>query len=64
MLADWRPVGFFGDAVYAVHPWSSTTPRPLKLLIGYLKERLARGFGGGGDGLTAGVAVRKRKQAE
>ena len=44
VLADWRPVGFFGDSIYAVHPWSSTTPRPLKVLIGYLKARLAVGF--------------------
>jgi DNA-binding transcriptional LysR family regulator len=44
VLADWRPVGFFGDAIYAVHPWSTTTPRPLRLLIEHLRERLAGGF--------------------
>lgn len=44
VLADWRPVGFFGDAIYAIHPWSSTTPRPLRLLIEHLRERLAGGF--------------------
>lgn len=44
VLADWRPVGFFGDAIYAIHPWSSTTPRPLRLLIEHLRSELAAGF--------------------
>jgi DNA-binding transcriptional LysR family regulator len=44
VLADWRPVGFFGDAIHAIHPWSTTTPRPLRLLIEHLRERLAGGF--------------------
>ncbi|MDM4768358.1 LysR family transcriptional regulator [Pelomonas sp. SE-A7] len=44
VLADWKPVGFFGDAIYAVHPWSSTTPRPLKLLIEHLRQHLGAGF--------------------
>ena len=45
VLADWRPVGFFGDAIYAVHPWSTTTPRPLRLLIEHFRQGLAPGFG-------------------
>jgi len=44
VLADWRPAGFFGDAIYAVHPWSTTTPRPLRLLIEHLRGTLAAGF--------------------
>ena len=44
VLAGWRPVGFFGDAIYAIHPWSSTTPRPLRLLIEHLKASMAGGF--------------------
>lgn len=44
VLSDWRPVGFFGDAVYAIHPWSSTTPRPVKLLIEHLQRGLKSGF--------------------
>lgn len=44
VLPDWRPVGFFGDAIYAIHPWASTTPRPLRLLIDHLKQQLRRGF--------------------
>ncbi|MET0518513.1 MAG: LysR substrate-binding domain-containing protein [Burkholderiaceae bacterium] len=44
VLSDWRPVGFFGDAIYAVHPWSSSTPRPLRLLVEHLRASLAGGF--------------------
>lgn len=44
VLADWRPVGFFGDAIYAIHPWSSATPRPLRLLIEHLRASLKSGF--------------------
>ncbi len=44
VLADWKPVGFFGDAIYAIHPWSSPTPRPLKLLIDHLRQHLSAGF--------------------
>ncbi len=44
VLPDWRPVGFFGDAVYAVHPWTSSPPRPLRLLIDHLKQALRGGF--------------------
>lgn len=44
VLSEWRPVGFFGDAVYAIHPWSSTTPRPVKLLIEHLQRGLKNGF--------------------
>lgn len=44
LLADWRPVGFFGDAVYAVRPWRPTTPRSLQLLIDHLRAALGTGF--------------------
>jgi DNA-binding transcriptional LysR family regulator len=44
VLPDWRPAGFFGDAIYAVHPWSSSIPRPLRLLIDHLKQQLRTGF--------------------
>lgn len=45
VLADWRPVGFFGDSIYAIHPWSSTTPTPLKVLMAYLRAQWAGGLG-------------------
>lgn len=44
LLPDWRPVGFFGDAIYALHPWSSSTPRPVRLFIEHLKQTLGAGF--------------------
>lgn len=44
LLPDWRPVGFFGDAIYALHPWSSSTPRPVRLFIEHLKQALGAGF--------------------
>jgi len=45
LLPDWRPVGFFGDAIYALRPWSSATPRPVQLLVTALRQALAGGFG-------------------
>ncbi|MBT9458720.1 MAG: LysR family transcriptional regulator [Burkholderiaceae bacterium] len=44
LLPDWRPVGVFGDSIYAIHPWSSTTPRPVRLLVEHLREALRGGF--------------------
>ncbi|MDC8784813.1 LysR family transcriptional regulator [Roseateles koreensis] len=44
LMPDWRPAGFFGDAIYAIHPWSSQTPRPVKLLIDHLRQGLKAGF--------------------
>jgi DNA-binding transcriptional LysR family regulator len=44
LLPDWRPAGFFGDAVWALHPWSSTTPRPVRLFTEHMKAALAGGF--------------------
>jgi DNA-binding transcriptional LysR family regulator len=44
VLRDWRPVGFFGDAVYAVYPWSNNAARPLKLLIEHLRQAFVKGF--------------------
>lgn len=45
LLPDWRPVGVFGDSIYAIHPWSSTTPRPVRLLVEHLRTALKPGFG-------------------
>jgi DNA-binding transcriptional LysR family regulator len=44
VLPQWRPVGFFGDSVYAVYPWSNQVPRPLKLLLEHLRTAFANGF--------------------
>jgi DNA-binding transcriptional LysR family regulator len=45
VLPDWRAVGFFGEAIYAIRPWSATTPRAVQLLLEHLRESLARGWG-------------------
>lgn len=44
VLPDWRPVGFFGDAIYAIHPWSSHTPQGVRLLVEHLKGAMGGGY--------------------
>jgi DNA-binding transcriptional LysR family regulator len=44
VLRDWRPLGFFGDSIYAIRPWSSQVPRAVQCLVDHLREALARGF--------------------
>lgn len=44
VLPQWRPLGFFGDAIYAIRPWSPQVPRAVQCLVDHLRERLAPGF--------------------
>ena len=44
VLPRWRPVGFFGDAIYAIRPWSPTAPRAVQVLVEHLRAQLASGF--------------------
>lgn len=44
VLPGWRPVGVFGDAIYAMHPWSPTTPKAVQALVGHLRAALSGGF--------------------
>lgn len=44
VLPDWRAVGFFGDAIYAIHPWSSHTPQGVRLLVDHLKGVMGGGY--------------------
>jgi len=44
VLPGWRPVGFFGDAVYAMRPWSPGTPKAVQALVAHLRAALAGGF--------------------
>lgn len=44
VLPDWVPVGFFGDAIFALRPWSPTTPRPVQLLVEHLRAQFGAGF--------------------
>jgi molybdate transport repressor ModE-like protein len=38
VLPDWRPVGFFGDRIYAVRPGSMRAPRTVDCLVAFLQE--------------------------
>lgn len=41
VLPRWRPVGFFGDAIYALRPFSPQVPRAVRLLVDHLRRALA-----------------------
>jgi len=45
LLPEWRPVGFFGDGIYALRPWSPQVPRAVRALVEHLRDALAGGFG-------------------
>ena len=44
VLKAWRPVGFFGDAIYAIRPWSARTPKPVQTLVTHLRAAMKEGF--------------------
>lgn len=44
VLPGWTPLGFFGDQIYALRPWSPRIPRAVQCLVDHLKEALGRGF--------------------
>lgn len=44
VLAGWRPVGFFGDAIHAIRPWSPVTPRAVRELVDHFRRVFAAGF--------------------
>lgn len=44
VLPSWRPVGFFGDAIHVIRPWSRSTPRAVQALVDHLRAELAGGF--------------------
>jgi DNA-binding transcriptional LysR family regulator len=44
LLPAWRPVGVFGDALYAMHVWSPTTPKAVQALVTHLRTALGAGF--------------------
>jgi len=44
VLPQWRPVGFFGERLQAIRPWSPRTPRAVQCVIDHLRETLAQGF--------------------
>ncbi|PPE68687.1 LysR family transcriptional regulator [Caldimonas thermodepolymerans] len=44
VLPGWRPVGAFGERIYAIRPYSPVVPRAVQALVAYLREVLAAGF--------------------
>jgi DNA-binding transcriptional LysR family regulator len=44
VLPDWRPVGAFGEQLYAIRPYSPHVPRTVQALVSYLREHLGGGF--------------------
>jgi DNA-binding transcriptional LysR family regulator len=44
LLPQWRPLGFFGDSIFAIRPWSPQVPRAVQCLVAYLREALGPGF--------------------
>lgn len=44
VLPHWRPVGFFGERLQAIRPWSPRTPRAVQCVIDHLRETFAKGF--------------------
>jgi DNA-binding transcriptional LysR family regulator len=44
VLPQWRPVGFFGEHIYAIRPWSAHVPRAVQCLVDHLRVALAGGF--------------------
>jgi DNA-binding transcriptional LysR family regulator len=45
VLPEWVPVGFFGERLQAIRPWSPRTPRAVQCVIDHLRATLGRGFG-------------------
>lgn len=44
VLPQWRPVGFFGERLQAIRPWSPRTPRAVQCVVDHLRETLSKGF--------------------
>jgi DNA-binding transcriptional LysR family regulator len=45
VLPDWKPVGFFGERLYALRPWAAQVPRAVQALVDHLRQA----FAGRGD---------------
>ncbi|WKB51294.1 LysR family transcriptional regulator [Eleftheria terrae] len=45
LLPEWRPVGFFGERLFAIRPWSAQVPRAVQCFVDHLRGALAGGFG-------------------
>jgi DNA-binding transcriptional LysR family regulator len=45
LLPEWKPVGFFGERLYALRPYAPQVPRAVQCLVDHLRQRLAGGVG-------------------
>jgi len=43
LLPAWKPAGVFGDAIYAIRPYSAYVPRALRMFVEHLKGAMAQG---------------------
>lgn len=41
LLPDWKPAGVFGNAIYAIRPYSAYVPRAVRTLVDYLRNALS-----------------------
>jgi DNA-binding transcriptional LysR family regulator len=44
VLPQWRPVGAFGDQLYAIRPYATHVPQAVTAFVGWLRATLAEGF--------------------
>jgi DNA-binding transcriptional LysR family regulator len=44
VLPQWRPVGTFGERLYAIRPYSPVVPRAVQAFVAYWRAALADGF--------------------
>lgn len=45
LLQAWRPLGTFGEGIYALRPWSAHVPRAVRCLVDHLRHCFAAGQG-------------------
>lgn len=38
VLPDWKPVGFFGQHIHAIRPWTAQVPRAVRCLVDHLRQ--------------------------
>jgi DNA-binding transcriptional LysR family regulator len=44
VLPQWRPVGAFGEQLYAIRPYATHVPQAVTAFVGWLRATLAEGF--------------------
>ncbi len=44
VLPQWRPVGVFGNQIYAIRPYSSHVPQAVQVFVAYLRQAFQDGF--------------------